>query len=417
MAISAPVVLALALGIFLMPRAGSHRSDMPRIAVLALDDLSTGQDAGYLSDAISEGIITELSRFSEFFVIARNSSFSYRSQATDVRTIASELGVQYVLEGNQQKQGDRLRVTAELIDALAGTHIWSETYDREIADLFAVQDEITRSVASAVGGQIAFHPPPTGGLATVSAMRYHLEAREHLRRFTPEDTQIGLELNRKAINADPTSSFGYIGSAFAYVLAYSYGWTDVPHDEALGLAREAAEKALALAPDNYDAHYVRGFVHMVEGEQEQAVARYREAIELNPSAANVMAILGEVLVYQGNPREAIELYRRAMRLDPHHPDWFKWDLAWAQWAAGECEAGLSTMQAMTNMPNMARRELANIYICLGRQDEAEATITQFLKVEPGYTVTRHRASYENRYTDKATLERVLDGLRRAGLPE
>ena len=129
-----------------------------------------------------------------------------------------------------------------------------------------------------------------------------------------------------------------------------------------------------------------------------------------------MAALAEVLVYQGKAQGAIDLLERAVRLDPHHPDWFKWDLAWAQWAAGDCEAGLSTMRAMTSMPNMARRELANIHICLGRQDEAEASIAQLLEEELGYTTDKWRASFDRRYTDKQTMERFLDGPRRAGLP-
>jgi adenylate cyclase len=388
----------------------------PSIAVLAFDDLSTGDDQGFLSDAIGEGIITELSRFSELFVIARNSSFKYRGAATDVRDIASELGVHYVLEGSQQKSGDRLRVTVQLIDALAGNHIWAETYDRDLADLFAVQDEIVRTVASRVGGEIAFRPPPTGGLARLSALEYHLKARQFIRQFTPEGTEQARLLNLKAIEADPTSPFGYIGLVFVYVRGFKNGWTELSPDMALERARESAEKALELDPNNYDVHFARGYVHVQAGERDQAIARYERSIKLNPSATNVMASMSEPLIYAGRVEEAIELLNRAMRLDPHHPGWFKWKLAWAQWTVGDCDTALATMLSMPKLPNMARRTLAIIYVCLGRQEEAEATIAKLLENKPGYSISDVRRAKQAKYSGSG-LERYIDGLRAAGLPE
>jgi adenylate cyclase len=389
----------------------------PSIAVLALDDLSNGDNQGYLSDAISEGIITELSRFSEFFVIARNSSFKYRDKARDVRDIASELGVHYVLEGSQQKSGERLRITVQLIDALAGNHIWAETYDRDLADLFAVQDEIVRAVASSVGAEIAFRPPPSGDLARVSALQYHLKARQFIRQFTREGTEQARLLNLKAIEADPTSPFGYIGLTFVYVREHSTGWGELDPEAALARAVESAEKAMELDPENYDVYYARAWVHVHAGEQDQAIARYKQAIALNPSASNVIASSAEPLVYVGRVEEAIELLHRAMRLDPNHPDWFYWTLAWAQWHVNECEAALATIQSMAKTPNWARRTLATIYVCLGRQEEAEATIAKFLESAPGYTVAKTRKKIEKRYDDPADMERLLDALRGAGLPE
>jgi TolB-like protein len=200
--------------------------DKPSTAVLALDDLSAGDDKGYLSDAIAEGIITELARFSEFLVIARNSSFISRDTATDMRTIAKELGVHYVVEGCLQKSGDKLRVTVQLIDALAGNHIWAETYDRDPADLFAAQDEIVRAIASGVGAKIAFRPPPSGGLAAVSALHLNLMTRPFAREWTRESTLKALELNLEAVEADPDSPFGYIGLSFVYPRA-KFGWLDI----------------------------------------------------------------------------------------------------------------------------------------------------------------------------------------------
>jgi adenylate cyclase len=389
----------------------------PSIAVLALDDLSAGEEKGYLSDAISEGIITELSRFSEFFVIARNSSFKYRDSATDVRDIARELGVHYLLEGSQQKNGDQLRVTVQLIDALAGNHIWAETYDRNLADLFVIQDEIIRAIASRVGAEIAFKPPPTGDLARVSALQYHLKARQFIRQWTREGTDRALELNLKAVEVDPTSPFGYIGLVWVYTRGYNQGWTDLEPQEALERAVQAADKALELAPNNYDSHYARGWLHAQVGEQKLSIARFERSIELNPSASNVIASLSDPLVYMGRTEEAVEMIQRAMRLDPHHPDWFYWSLGWAQWHTGACEAAQTSMQSMAKMPDAANRTLAAIYICLGRQDEAEAAMVKALAGQPDITLAKMRVKSLKRYSDPAQAKRWLDAMRAAGMPE
>ncbi|MEK6249092.1 MAG: tetratricopeptide repeat protein [Planctomycetales bacterium] len=388
----------------------------PSIAVLAFDDLSFGKDQGFLSDAIGEGIITELSRFSELFVIARNSSFKYSGKAMDVRDIAKELGVHYVLEGSQQKSGNSLRLTIQLIDALTGNHILAETYDRDLADIFAMPDEIVRAVASRIGGEIAFRAPPTGGLARLTALEYHLKSRKLLRRWEEKSLKQAIVLNLKAIEVDPTSSAGYLGLSFAYAQAHSNGWLDLSRGEALKRARESAEKALELDPDNYNAHYARGAVHVQAGEQDQAIARHQKSIDLNPSATNVMASMSEPLVFTGRVEEAIKLLQRAMRLDPHHPDYFYWNLGWAQATIGDCDAALKSMLSMSRLPNMANRTLARIYVCLGRQEEAKATIAKLLEKKPGYSITDARRNMQARYSS-SELERIIGALRAAGLPE
>jgi TolB-like protein len=390
--------------------------EKPSIAVLAFDDHSTAKDQGYLSDAISEGIITELARFSQLFVIARNSSFQYRDKATDIRDIAAELGVHYVLEGSQQKDGNSLRITVQLIDALAGRHIWVETYDRKLEDLFAVQDEIVRTVASTIGRKITVRPPPTGGLSRLSALHHTLKASQYMRQFTKEGIEKARLENLAAIEADPASPFGYIGLAFVYGRMADWGIGDIDPEEALKLSRELAVKALELEPTNYSAHYARANAHQQDGELDLAIARYEKAIDLNRSDTGVMSALSQALVFTGRAPEAIELLHRAMRLDPHY-EWVKWDLAWALWTNGDCDQALSALLSMAKLPNMARRSLAVIYVCLGRQEEAEATIAKFLEIKPEYTVSSYRDSYQHRYKDPTGVEPFLDGLRKAGLPE
>ena len=401
----------------LLFQPGDEGTDAPLIAVMAFDDHSNGADKGFLSDAIAEGVITELSRFREFSVIARESSFQYRDKATDVRTIAAELGVHYILEGSQQKDGEHLRVTVQLIDALSGKHVWAEVYDRELADIFAVQSEIVRTVTSSVGFEVAYNPPPSGGLKSVSALRYHLQGRPFVRQVKKEAIEKAGELNLKAIEADPTSPYGYIGMAFVYWQKHRFGWSELGPEETLARAEAYAEKALEIDPDNYSAHYARARVHVEAGEMDLAIARYKRSIELNPSSPNVMMGLATPLVYKGDVKEAVELIQRAMKIHPHHPDWFLWMYAWTLWHNGDCEEAMSSMERVAKIPSSVYRRLAAIQVCLGRQAEAEATIAKLLEKRPGHTVTKEREAEQGKYANPADLERWLDALRKAGLPE
>ncbi len=392
----------------------------PSIAVLALDDLSAGADADYLSDAISEGIITDLSRFSDLFVIARNSSFKYREKAGDVREIARELGVRYILEGSQQKSGDKLRVTVQLIDAVAGNHVWAETYDRDLVDIFVLQDQISSTVAATLGEKlvkIAGEEAKRADPERLRAFEYVLEGIRYLRKFTKEGSEQARLSFLKAIEADPGLAAGHIALARVYINGYRWGWTDLDRGEALARARKEVQIALELAPDDYHSHAVMASVHMQTGESEQALAGFEKALELNPNAANIMASLAEALLYTGRLPEAITLLQKSMRLDPHHPAWFYWNLGWAQYAAGECDEALVTMRKMSRMPPLANRTLAAIYICLGDPEKARAAIAALLDKDSEYSVAKFRLNFQDKFKDPADLERWIDDLRKAGMPE
>lgn len=394
--------------------------DRPSIAVLALDDLSQGAEQGYLSDAISEGIITQLSHFSELFVVARNSSFFYKGKATDVRDIAAGLGARYILEGSQQKAGDKLRVTVQLLDAVAGNHIWSSTYDRDLSDLFAVQDEIANTVASTVGAKVvvvAGEEAKRVDSKRLQAFQYWLKGTRHWYEWTEEGNEQARLMYRKAVETDPKLPRGHLGLAWVNINGYRWGWTDLDRDEALSLARKQAQRGLNLAPQDYFPHQTMANVLMQEGEREQAIVEFEKALMLNPNAANVMMDLSEVLVYSGQALQAIELMRRAMRLDPHHPDWFYWNLGWALWYVGAYDEALAAITRMSSMPNLARRTLAVIYVGLDQTDEARATIAELLENDPEYSITDVRANLGNKYKYQADAERFIDGLRTAGLPE
>jgi len=390
------------------------------IAVLAFDDYSVGEDKEYLSDAIAEGVTAELSRFPELFVIARNSSFSFRGTSTDVKEISHTLGVRYLLEGSQQKSGERLRVTVQLIDAVEGPHIWSEVYECDLNDLFAVQDDIVRKTVAAVARKIISFE---GKKATkpksseLTALLHSLKARQHFFSFSPDGNEKARQANLAAVAADPTQPYGYVELAFVYINGYRWGWSPLSCADALKEARKAAQKAIELAPDYYDGHAAMACVHLQENDLDRAIARARRGLELNPNDTNGMANLADFLGYAGRTDEAEDLLLKAMRLDPLHPDWFKWNLAWIQWLKGSCDAALQTMNAMSEIPPMANRVLACIHICLGQQNEAEAAVRKVTELDPEYSITKVREDYAGKFANDADLERVLTGLRKAGLPD
>jgi TolB-like protein/DNA-binding winged helix-turn-helix (wHTH) protein len=420
--LAAMVLVAAAIGAYygadIWRAAPVGSSDMPRIAVLPFDDFSTGADKGYLSDAVAEGIITELARSKTYAVIARNSSFRYRDHPTDVRQIGEELGVDYLVEGSQQKIGDRLKVTAQLLNAHDGSHVWANTYNQEIGDLFVVQEEIIRTLADRVGRRIE-RPLPRGDAAQVSALRYVMMGFAATEK---DNSAAGNELLRqfslKAIEADPNAQFGYIGMAFHYRndAVFWHKQQNSP-DEALKRAAEYADKAILLAPDDANAHYARARIHTEAGEVEQAVARFDQAIALNPSASNVLAGSASPLIFAGRIDEAIDRIKQAMGIDPFHPDWFHWDMGWALWEKNECGAALTAMRKMSRIPSGAHRMLAGIHACLGDKREAKEALAVFLKDSPGDSITKQRKQWEKNYIAPESLERWIEHMRFAGLPE
>ncbi|NOD93232.1 tetratricopeptide repeat protein [Ruegeria sp. HKCCD4884] len=392
----------------------------PSIAVLAFQDLSVGPDANYLSDAIAEGIIVDLSRYSELFVIARNSSFSFRDSTSDVSQISRALGVRYLLEGSQQKSGDQLRVTVQLIDAVEGRSLWSNVYNSDLGDVFAMQDEIVQKTVATVAqrvinfeGQKAIKSDE----AKLTALLLNWKARQHLFSFTPEGNEKARLANLAAIEADPTQPYGYVGLTFVHINRYRWSWTDEDPIVELDAARRYARKAVQVAPEYYDAHTAMAYMHIQEGALDKSVARFRKALELNPNDTSAMAALAEALTYGGRAEEAEQLMLRVVRLDPLHEDWIKWNLAWVQWHTRNCDDALETMNGMSEIPPMAYRVLAIIQICRGDRDEARKAVGQLINFDPEYSLRDVLHNYEGKYVVASDLERVLNDLREAGLPE
>ncbi len=420
--LAAIVLIATAIGAYYgaeIWRAAPVRwSDMPRIAVLPFEDFSAGSDKGYLSDAVAEGIITELARSKTYAVIARNSSFRYRDQQVDARQIADELGVHYLLEGSQQKNGDRLKVTAQLLNARDGSHLWANTYNREIGDLFVVQEEIIRTLADRVGRRIE-RPLPKSDAAQVSALHYHLMGIAEIRKtYSAAGNELLRQFSLKAIEADPSAQFGYIGMAWHYRNdAVFWHKQENNPDEALKRATEYADKAILLAPDDANAHSVRARIHAEAGEVEQALVRYDQAIALNPSNSDTLVGSAGVLLNVGRTDEAIDRIERANGIDPFHPDWFHWDMGWALYEKNDCGAALTAMRKMSRIPSGAHRMLAGIHACLGNKREAKEALAVFLKDSPGDSIGKQRKQWEKVWTAPGSLERWIEHMRIAGLPE
>jgi TolB-like protein/DNA-binding winged helix-turn-helix (wHTH) protein/predicted Zn-dependent protease len=422
--LAALVLVAAAIGTYYgaeMWRSAPVRStDMPKIAVLPFEDFSVGADKGYLSDAVAEGIITELARSKTYAVMARNSSFRYRDQSVDARQIGVELGVDYLLEGSQQKIGDRLNVTAQLLNAHDGSHLWANTYNREVGDLFVVQQEIIRTLADRVGRRIQ-RPLPKSDAAQVSALHYHLMAIAEMRSsaFTAAGNQLVRQLSLKAIEADPNAQFGYIGLAWSYRHDATFGWHEQEHnrDEALKRAAEYADKAILLAPDDAEAHNVRARIHAEAGEMEQALARFDQAIALHPSNSSTLMGSTDPLLYVGRTDEAIDRIEQAKGIDPFHPDWLHWQMGWALWEKNDCRGALAAMRKMSRIPTGARRMLAGIYACLGNEREAKEALAVFLQDSPGQSISQERSKWEKVWTAPGSLDRWIEHMRIAGLPE
>ncbi|MDX8517516.1 winged helix-turn-helix domain-containing tetratricopeptide repeat protein [Mesorhizobium dulcispinae] len=421
--LAAIVLAAAAIGAYygteMWRAAPVPSSDMPRIAILPFDDFSAGADKGYLSDAVAEGIITELARSKTYAVIARNSSFRYRGKPTDTRQIGDELRVDYLLEGSQQKVGDRLKVTAQLLNAHDGSHVWANSYNREIGDLFVVQEEIIRTLAVRVGRRIE-RPLPQTGAARVSALHYHLMGIAEIREdFSAPRNELFRQLNLKAIEEDPNSQFGYIGLAWSYRNDAMFGWNEQEpdRDEALKRAAEYADKAILLAPDDAEAHNIRASIHTEAGEVEQASGQYDQAIALNPSNSDILVRSTDLLLYVGRTDEAIDRIKQAMGIDPFYPDDFNWQMGWALWEKNDCGAALAAMRKMSTIPSGAHRMLAGIHACLGNKREAREALAVFLKDSPGQSISKERREWEKLWTAPGSLDRWIEHMRIAGLPE
>ncbi len=395
--------------------------DKPSLAVLPFDNLSDDLEQIYFSDGITDDVITELSRFRDLFVIARNSSFSYKGQAVRVQDVAADLAVRYVLEGSVRSAGDRIRITARLIDAKTGHHIWAEQYDRDLTDVFAIQDEIARTVATTVAGRLKVTAESRAARKPVE----NLKAYDYLLRGqsivgdTEENNLRARQAFEKAIELDPTCSRAYAGVAQHHVIDWFSRWGDsVEHSFNQALAY--ATTAVKLDDADSKSQWVLGHIHAFGGEFEAAEIHLRRAVELNPNDADALCFMGIFLSQTGKADESIACFMRAMRLNPYYPGFYLWNLGCAYYNAKRySEALIPLKEFVGRHPEFMRprRALAATYAQLGRIDDARTLVDEILTVEPAASLRQERDVTLPQYKYLHDFDHWLEGLRKAGLPE
>jgi len=395
----------------------AHKTDIPRIAVLPFDDFSVGSDKDYLSDAIAQGLITELARDSTFEVISKNSSFKFRDTAADSSQISKELKAHYILEGSQQKIDNELNVSVRLIDAARDSNMWAHTYKMEVGDLFIVQDNIIKTVADRVGHRIE-RPVPISNPDAVGSLHYYLQAMEILNtEYSSDSNQEMIRLSKLAREADPTAVYGYLGLAFAYRIAASFGWNGLTKKEAQIKGFENARKAIDIDPQNADVHYALARLHADAGEADQALINFEKAISLNPSDSSYLMASTTPLLYIGKTEEALKRIQKAKGIDPFHPDWYHWQMGWALWEKNDCVGALNAMQSMKKITKGAHRMLSATHACLGNVEEAKNAYKVFYADSPELTISEQREQWEKIWTAEGSLERWLVHMKIAGMKE
>lgn len=396
--------------------------EKPSIAVLPFDNMSGDPEQEYFSDGITEDIITALSRIRWFFVIARNTTFAYKGAATNVRAVADELGVGYILEGSVRKAGDRVRVTAQLIDGTTGNHVWAERYDRELADIFAVQDEITETIVGAIEPELgrvererakAKHP------GNLRAWDLYQQAMSYTYKRTREDLSEAQRLFAQSISIDPDFARAYAGSEEAYFFQVVGGFVDAP-EKAKAEGERVARRAIEL--DNQDAfnRYALGRALTLRREHKAAIPELEIAIQLNPSFAQAHYALGMALGTSGRPEEVIPHIETAMRLSPRDPylGQFMLRIAEAHLFMNQFEMAVDWARRSLRESNPVFSRWCILISALGhigRANESHAALESFRQFTPDASIAKVRDYWP--IVDTDSMEHLLDGLRKAGLPE
>ena len=373
--------------------------------------MSTDPEQETFADGLTEDLITELSRNADLFVIARNSTFAYKGKSMDVRRIANDLGVRYLLEGSARRAAGQVRINVQLIDAAGGGHLWVERFDRSLEDVFAVQDEVTAKIVEALVGRLTTRPPRN---RPKSMEAYDLCVRARI--LTEESPQAAREarlLFQQAISLDPGYAEAYRWLALNLLLGWLH-WGE-PMDPTRRLAVETAEKAVVLDSNDAGCHWVLGYVLAHERRWPESDAQFAAALELDPNHADAWVQLSDLTVLSGRPAEAIEQIHKALRLNPHPPSEYYWLLGQAQYAARQYEAAIETLRKEKTYRTGSRRFLAASLAQLGRLDEARREAEFFMISNPHFTISYWVLTQP--FRDEAMREHFVDGYRKAGLPD
>jgi adenylate cyclase len=400
----------------------------PSVAVLPFTNMSSDIEQEYFSDGITEDIITDLSRFRSLFVIARNSSFHYKGQSPKVQDIGKELGVHYVVEGSVRKAGHRVRVTAQLVEAENGNHLWAERYDRDLEDIFALQDELVQTIVSTLGGHIDVAGKAHAARlddANLQAYDLYLRARAAQDRNTKEDYELARNYLERAIALDPSFAQAHHGLSLVYFMQWMAHWVE-DREAAFADSMEAAKKAVALDPGDSSVYSRLGTMYMNRREFEESGRNFRKAVALNPNDSQALALLGVYLTAVGEPEQAVEQFNQAMRLNPFEPKWFRWSRGIAYFTGRRYEEAISDFTSLGAPINEARGWLAASYAHANRPEEARATLEEFLQTAeremaafPGRNLSEWEAYWHGaiEYENEEHFQHLYNGLREAGLSD
>lgn len=395
--------------------------DKASLAVLPLANMSGDAEQEYFADGLTEDLITALAKYRWFFVIARNSSFTYKGRSVTVQQVGRELGVHYVIEGSTRRSGDRVRVTAQLVDAEAGRHVWAERYDRDLAELFAVQDEIVGRVVGAIEPELLrseFSRARRKSPESLDTWDLIMRGMAHFYHFTKGSNLRARELFRRAIEADSSYAEGHIWLARCNEANIFYGWSE-NRDADLAEGWQAALGGVRLAHDDPYAHYAIGVQNLARRQPERATAAAQTAIDLSPSFALGHFLLGASRLWAGRAALAVEPLHRGLRLNPHDPQAFLWLqlLALANFLQGDSgEAAALAADAAASRPDSfsAHCFLACSLADLGRAEEARQEVGEMQRVMPSAYAL---GELLGRLAHPADHERVTAALRRAGWQE
>jgi TolB-like protein/Flp pilus assembly protein TadD len=392
--------------------------DKPSIAVLPFNNMSGDPEQEYLSDGITEDIITALSRLRWFLVIARNSTFVYKGRSVDVKQVGRELGVRYVLEGSVRKVGNRVRITAQLVDAMSGAHHWAQNFDRELADIFELQDDITRSVASAIEPKLVAAEGARSQNRSpqdLSAWDLVTRAMTHYGRMTTSESEIAIKTLRSAVQRNPNYGPAHSLLAFALMVSDHVGWA--PESDEYGYAAELAQRAAQLDNEDPWAHLALGYVGFTRRQTDEAIKEYKRALELNPNFATAHGYLGWALAFDGQSDEAINYFELALRMSPHDPlkAFFFSGTGVAHYYADRFDEAVEwARNAVRERPGFtaSRRILCASLAQAGRSDEAKKEMAALRTMQPNISIAWIEQHVP--YTARA-MPHFIEGMRKAGL--
>ena len=396
-------------------------SDKPSIAVLPFINLSGDPQQEYFSDGITENVITSLSKLPKLFVISRNSTFIYKGKPVKIQQLGEKLGVHYVLEGSVQRARDKVRITAQLIDATTEQHLWAERYDRDLKDIFALQDEITMEIIKALqieltgSERVRVVAKGTNNLEAYLKLLQGQEAFRH--RSSPGHLERARAIAREVIALDPDYPKGYALLAQTLIREVGHGRSEFP-STSIEQASQLAQKVLDMDESDIDAHIVLGNIYLQRNQNEMAIAELEKAVSLNPNSTEAIGALGRVLLLSDKPQRALELFRRAIRLDPIHAQRAYLNLGQTHRYLGQYEEAVPLFKKIAqDEPDIFNLtlELIVCYTAVGKKKEADAQVAKLLDMEPGFSL--RELSMRIPIRNAEPKKTYLDLLRKAGLPD